>query len=163
MFARILSWLRRRRLNRRALFTYWNGRQWRHADPAVIWRQLHAVEEGNLAELVRQADAGREPAATIVYEHLVRVFDLDELDLATGLGVTRWEALELVQQFWECLSSLKKKFTHGWIPWQLSALESWTSPADQADTPKSSPDSDSASNRSASSGSTTLPEESRPA
>lgn len=163
MFVRMFSWFRRRRLSRRALFTYWNGREWRHADPAVIWRQLHAVEGGNLGDLVRLADAGREPAATIVYDHLVKVFDLDELDPATGTGVTRWEALEMVQQFWECVSGLKKKFSRGWIPWQLLALESSTSPADPDEAQKSSPASDSASNRSASSESTTLPEESRPA
>ncbi len=162
MWAWFSNWLRRRRARRRALFIYWNGAEWRYGDPAILWRKLFARPDVNVESILPLADAGHEPEASTLHDHLVDVFELEPYDSATARGLTAWEVHEVLNAFSACVRTLKKKFNRGWMPWQLWALEQSTNPAAPAGAPKSAPDCGSPSTPSGSSASTTAPEPSAP-
>jgi len=133
-----LKWMRilreRRQLKKRALFRYHDGSRERRADPAEIWRKLLGHPQMQFAEMMPLAEQGREPESSIVLTALGEIFAVHLWDEASQSGLTTWEILDLVRQFDDYLTALKKSTSPSQMPWQLSAYGSSTGPAPPAET-----------------------------
>jgi len=114
------KWSERRRLKQRALFAYHDGARVRRADPAEIWRKLLNHPDWDLAETMQEAHANHEPGVSVAVRVLSEIFDVQPWDDAAGAGLTTWELLDLVRQFEEYLSALKKNTS----PLQMPLLHS---------------------------------------
>jgi hypothetical protein len=162
MFGFIRRWRQRKRLAQRALFRYHDGRQWRHADPAKIWRDLYSDPEiPDVAQAAAEADAGQEPQATKFHAFLCRIFDVEPFDPQTGCGLTIWEIHGILRDFEAYLYALKKSTNPSRMPWQLWALtEGSPAPAPSEPQTSSSPSSSSPDESNAD-GPTSSPEPSK--
>jgi hypothetical protein len=140
------QWRERRRLGGRGLFRYWDGSRFRYGDPAVIWRSLLNHPRMNLETMIPLAEQGQEPEATIVTEALCEIFDVQYWDGQAGL--TTWEVMDLVPQFEDYLTALKKNTSPSRMPLQLMAFGSSTSPEPPDEPPNSTADCSSTPNAS---------------
>lgn len=134
----VIQWLRRawqqRRTRGRALFSYHDGARLRRADPAELWRKLLNHTRMNFADMLPLAHQGQEPEATIVLEALAEIFRVERWDDQSGRGLTNWELLDLVREFDEYLTELKKTLNPSLMPWQLLVYGSSTGPEPQSET-----------------------------
>jgi len=139
----ILGFCERRRLGRRALFLYHDGARWRWGDPAEIWRKLLSHPKMNFADMMPLAHQGHEPESGIVLAALAEIFDVRPWDEVSRSGLTNWEVLDLLRQFDEYLSALKKSTNPSRMPWQLSAYG--YSPGQDSPDPATNSSADSSS------------------
>jgi hypothetical protein len=111
--------LERRRIKARALFRYHDGAKVRYADPAEVWRSLLTHPEMDFGAMMPLAEQGQEPETAIVLKALSEIFGVAVWDDATRSGLTTWELLDLVRQFDEYLTALKKSTNPSRMPLQL--------------------------------------------
>lgn len=154
MFSRLL-----RRKSRRDIFRYWDGKQYRYADPLVIWQKLWSDptvdpnvdftlatgidSDGNATEY--DADAERR-----VLEMIRNLFGVRQWT-ESSYGLTVRETFTLMWEFLRYINDLKKK--HAPLPtqsprsdWKSSEKESITPPEpDSSSTPTESTEEDPAS------------------
>lgn len=129
----INTFLERRRLRARALFRYHDGRRTRFADPAEVWRGLLTHPKMDFGQMMPMAERGQEPETGIVLAALCEVFRVDPWDDSKECGLTTWEILDLVRQFDEYLTRLKKTTSLSRMPLQLLAYGSSTGDAQRPD------------------------------
>lgn len=113
------AWREKRRQRDRALFSYNDGTRIRRADPAILWRDLLNHPKLDLETSMTLAESGEEPQASEVAEALSDVFQVSQWNSQTDTGLTRWELFDLVHQFDEYLSALKKNTSTSRMPYQL--------------------------------------------
>ena len=114
MFGRIIErWKRRRRESSRLLFSFWDGRQTRNADPYRLWRELSSYPTVNIVEAAPLVDEGQEPETTQVVTAIADVFGVTRWDETTQTGLTDWEILNLLGNLDQYLLAIKKKYSPG--------------------------------------------------
>jgi hypothetical protein len=107
------QWRERRRLRRRGLYEYFDGRQWRFVDPYALFRRITTDATVNLAEIGPAAQQGREPEVTQLAEFVCGHFEVQRFDPATRVGLTDAELLGLLSDFWGYVEALKKNGARG--------------------------------------------------
>lgn len=139
-----MQWLRNfldRRLHRRGLFRYHDGRHWRYGDPFLMWRRLHNHSKCNLETMAPELDDGNEPEASIVLDAICEVFGVQRWDEESKTGLIDWELIGLLAQLNGFLNDLKKNTSPGQILSEPMDSESSISPAPPAEATNSSSDS----------------------
>lgn len=134
---------RSERTDQHVLFRYWDGEKTRHVDPFDIVRKLLAWQEEAGQELLAEAKAAKEPAASEVLGQLSTIFGVHPWDEATATGLTGWEILQLARQFEELIETVKKNGSPGPISPQPTDSTPSTGPEPQDEVEKGSLDSGS--------------------
>ena len=134
MFGFIKSWLDKRRLGKRGIYSYSDGQRTRYADPFRIWRGIMQHPVMNFREMAPFVDAGQDPECTIVIESLCQVFGVERWDEATRRGLTDWEIVGLASSFFDWDEGQKKSTSPGPIesPPSDPTSSSGPAPLDQA-------------------------------
>lgn len=105
----IFGWLRNWVTSRkRCVFSYYDGRKWRQADPYVVWVSLLQDPEMDLEIDIPAMDRGDIESTTKVVNAVHRAFDL--APFKDGRGVTVGECRLLLGRFFQYAQLLKKNF-----------------------------------------------------
>jgi len=106
---------RYRRLRKRGLFPYFDGRKERWGDPLAISRKLLHESPVVLANIGPFVDEAKEPETTQFVEAVASAFGVKRWNAETETGLTDEEIKHLVLVFMDFLDGLKKKPSPGQI------------------------------------------------
>lgn len=109
----IWNLLRRRRLRRRGLFCYHDGRKTRWADPMAVWRHLCNHSQVNMDTVADTVDAREEPETTNFLTALCEAFGVQRFDSETTSGLRDGELFDLFYALSDHFSALKKNSSPG--------------------------------------------------
>jgi len=87
------------------LFVYWTGKQWRAADPIVVWRAIDQDPEFNPERHLPAIDRGELDALGIAAAAVRRIFDIPPFEHG---GLAERPCVDLLDQFYRFVASLKK-------------------------------------------------------
>jgi hypothetical protein len=131
------SWLipARSRNTNRAIFRFWDGQQDRAADPFEVLRAIENDPEFSLERDGALLIIGDDDSIQKTVRCVRRAFQVKEFSQG---GLLEAECLELIERFYEFLSSLKKNISASPISLQPTATESSTASTDPAPIPGNS-------------------------
>lgn len=129
------SWLIRPRQTDRGIFRFWDGQQDRAVDPFEILRAIENDPEFSLERDGALLVVGDDDSIQKTVRCVRRAFQVKEFSQG---GLLEAECLELIERFYEFLSSLKKNISASPISSRPTATESSAASTDQGLTPGSS-------------------------
>lgn len=114
MFNWFRAWRRRRQEQKtRAIFEYWDGRNFRKLDPWKAHRDIQADPDFNMEAHIELACMGSEPEVSNCIKCVCKVFGVERYDPKTGRGLTDGELLDLIAELLDYLEALQKKTRPG--------------------------------------------------
>lgn len=113
----MFGWLKarkeQRRLAKRGIYRFWDGEQWRYADPLRIWQGIFRHPTVNFVRDLEAVDEGIEPTTTEVLNGICEIFAVQRFDDATRRGLTSWELVDMLNEYFAWLESQKKSTSSG--------------------------------------------------
>lgn len=106
----MFGWWKRRRLRKgRAIYRFWDGSQYRWADPVALFMDINADDEYEASVHLKLVENNDPDAIAITTAAVRRVFKVQPYNEDNGIGLTVGEQLGLLLDFYMYLEAQQKK------------------------------------------------------